>query len=83
MDDVTDRESIAELFAHKFFNSVCSNSAEIHNLLETNKDDIESLCLHSDSEPQTFINKHTHSISVIHVQEAIHKLKSTKSDCRD
>ena len=29
------------------------------------------------------INKHTHSISVIHVQEAIHKLKSAKSECTD
>ena len=57
---------------------VCSNSAEIHNLLETNKDDIELLCLHLDRDPHTLINKHTHSISVIHVQEAIHKLKSAK-----
>ena len=65
------------------YNSVSSNSAEIHNLLETNKDDIESLCLHLDRDPHTLINKHTHSISVIHVQEAIHKLKSAKSDCTD
>ena len=86
MDDVTGSESIAELFANKhdmLYNSVCSNSAEIHNLLETNKDDIESLCLHLDRDPHTLINKHTHSISVIHVQEAIHKLKSAESDCTD
>ena len=51
--------------------------------METNKDDIESLCLHLDRDPHTLINKHTHSISVIHVQEAIHKLKSAKSDCTD
>ena len=83
MDDVTGNESIAELFAHKYdmlYNSVCSNSAEIHTLLETNKNDIESLCLHLDSDPHTLINKHTHSISVIHVQEAIRKLKSAKSE---
>ena len=86
MDDVTGSESIAELFANKYdmlYNSVCSNSAEKHNLLETNKDDIESLCLHLERDPHTLINKHTHSISVIHVQKAIHKLKSDKSDCTD
>ena len=86
MDDVTGTESIAELIAHKYdmlYNSVCSNSAEIHNLLETNKDDIKSLCLHLDRDPHTLINKHTHSISVIHIREAIHKLKSAKSDSTD
>ena len=65
------------------YNSVCSNSIEIHNLLETNKDDIESLCLHLDCDPYTLINKRTQSISIIPVQEAIHKLKSAKSDCTD
>ena len=86
MDDVTGSENIAELFANKYdmlYNSLCSNSAEIHHLLETNKDDIESLCLHLDRDPHTLINKHTHSITVIHVQEAIHRLKSAKSDCTD
>ena len=47
------------------------------------EDDIEPLCLHLDRDPQTLINKHTHSIYVIHVQEAIHKLKSAKSNCTD
>ena len=47
------------------------------------ENDIESLCLHLDRDPYTLINKHTHSISVIHVQEAIHKLKSAKSVCTD
>ena len=77
---------VYELFANKYdllYNSVCSNSAEIHSLLETNKDDIEFLCLLLDRDPHTLINKHTHSISVIHVQEAIHKLKPAKSDCTD
>ena len=66
------------------YNSVCSNTTEIHHLLETNKDDIESLCLHLDRDlhTRTLINKHTHSISVIHIQEAIHELKSAKSDVR-
>ena len=72
MGDVTGSESIAKLFAHKYdmlYKSVCSNSAEIHNLLETNKDDIESLYLHLDRDPHTLIIKHTHFISVIHVQK--------------
>ena len=65
------------------YNSVCSNSAEIRNLMETNKYDIESLCLHLDRDPHTLINKHPHSLSVIHVRGAIHKIKSAKSDCTD
>ena len=31
----------------------------------------------------TLVNKHNHSIFVVHVQEAIHNLKSIKSDCKD
>ena len=41
----------------------------MHDLLETNKADIESLCLDLDCNPHVLINKHTHSISALHVQE--------------
>ena len=28
-------------------------------------------------------NRHTHTVSVKHIQDAIHKLQSAKSDCKD
>ena len=52
MDDVTWNENITQLFAHKFdvlYNSVCSNSDEMSNILDMNQADIESVCLDNDS----------------------------------
>ena len=84
MDDVTGNENITQLFAHKYdvlYNSVCSNSDEMYNILNMNQADIESVCLDSDS--HKMINKHTHTVSVRHIQDAIHKLQSAKSDCKE
>ena len=62
-------------------NSVCSNSDEMSNILNMNQADIESVCLDNDSHKR--INKHTHTVSVKHIQVAIHKLQSVKSDCKE
>ena len=59
---------------------VCSNSDEMSNILNMNQADIESVCLDNDSHKT--INKHTHTVSVKHIQDAIHKLQSVKSDCK-
>ena len=83
MDDVIGNENITQLFAHKYdalYNSVCSNSDEMSNLLNMNQADIESVCLQFDNVSHKMINKHTHTELVKHIQDAIHKLQSAKSD---
>ena len=85
VDDVTRNENITQLFAHKYdvlYNSVCSNSDEMSNLLYMNQADIESVCLQLNNDSHEMINRHTHTVSVKHIQDAIHKLQSAKSDCR-
>ena len=44
MDDVSGNESISELFAHKYnvlYNSVCSNTTQLNELLALNENDIK------------------------------------------
>ena len=86
MNDVTGNENINKLFAHKYdvlYNSVCFNSDEMSNILDMNQADIESVCLQLNNDPQEIINKHTHTVSVKQIQEAIHILQSAKSDCKE
>ena len=83
IDNVTGNENITQLFAHKYdvlYNSVCSNSDEMSNILDMNQADIESVCLDNDSHK---MYKLTHTVSVKHIQDAIHKLQSAKSDCKE
>ena len=83
MDDVSGIESISELFAHKYnvlYNSVCSNTTQLNELLALNENDIITNCSNNNT---SLINKHTHHVSVDQLQNAIHKLKSSKSDCTD
>ena len=83
MDDVSGNESISELFAHKYnvlYNSVCSNTTQLNELLALDENDIITHCSNNNT---SLINKHTHHVSVDQLQNAIHKLKSSKSDCTD
>ena len=83
MDGVSGNESISELFAHKYnvlYNSVCSNTTQLNELLALNENDIITNCSNNNT---SLINKHTHHVSVDQLQNAIHKLKSSKSDCTD
>ena len=85
IEDVTGNESISELFAHKYnvlYNSVCSNTTQLNELhvLALNENDIITNCSNNST---SLINKHTHHASVDQLQNAIHKLKSSKSDCTD
>ena len=77
MDDVSGNESISELFAHKYnvlYNSVCSKTTQLNELLALNENDIITNCFNNN----TFLsNKHTHHVSVDQLQNAIHKLKSS------
>ena len=53
MDDVTGNENITQLFTHKYdvlYNSVCSNSDEMSNLLNINQADIKCVCLQLDTD---------------------------------
>ena len=86
MDNVARNENITKLFAHKYdvlYNSVCSNSDEMSNILNMNQADIESVCLQLNNDSHDMINKHTHAMSVKHIQDAIHKLQYAKSDCKE
>ena len=83
MDDVSSNESISELFAHKYnvlYNSVCSNTTQLNELLALNENDIIANCSNNNT---SLINKNTHHVSVDQLQNAIHKIKSSKSDCTD
>ena len=67
VDNVTGNEKITILFAHKYdvlYNSVCSNSDGMSNLLNMNQADIESVCLQLNNDSHDMINKHTHTVSV-------------------
>ena len=47
MDDVSGNESISELFAHNYnvlYNSVCSATTQLNDLLALNENDIITLC---------------------------------------
>ena len=48
-----------------------------------NQADIESVWLQFNIDSHERINRHTHTGSVKHIQDAIHKLQSAKSDCKD
>ena len=50
-----------------------------------NEADIESVtvCLQFDNDSHEMINKHTHTVSVKHIQGDVHKLQSTKSNCKE
>ena len=83
MDDVSGNESISELFAHKYnvlYNSVCSNTTQLNELLALNENDIITNCSNNST---SLINKHTHHVSVDQLQNAIDNLKSSTSDCTD
>ena len=83
MDDVTGNESISELFAHKYnllFNSFCSGTTQLNELLALNENDIVTNCSNNNT---SLISKHTHHVTVDQLQNAIHKLKFSKSDCTD
>ena len=83
MDDVTGNESISELFAHKYnvlYNSVCSGTTPLNELLALNKNDIMTNCSNNNT---SLINKHCHHVTVDQFQNAIHKLTSSKSNCTD
>ena len=73
MDDVSGNESISELFAHKY-------TTQLTELLALNENNIITNCSNNNT---SLINKHTHDVSVDQLQNAIHKLKSFKSDCTD
>ena len=62
------------------YNSVCSNTTQLNELLALNKNYIITNCSNNNT---SLINKHTHHVSVDQLQNAIHKLKSSKSDCTD
>ena len=77
MDDVSGNESISELFTHKYnvlYNSVCSNTTQLNELLALNENDIITNCSNNNT---SLINKHTHHVSVDQFQNA------SKSECTD
>ena len=52
MDDVSGNESISELFAHKYnvlYNSVCSNTTQLNELLALNENDIITNCFNNNT----------------------------------
>ena len=76
MDNVTGNESISELFAHKYnvlYNSACSGTTQLHELLALNKNGIMTNCSNSNNNT-SLINKHTHHVKIDQIQNAIHKL---------
>ena len=65
------------------YNSVKYKNDEFNKFVYDNTCDINNECIPTDDHytSQSVINKHTHAIIVEHVQYAISKLKSGKSDC--
>ena len=65
------------------YNSVKYKNDEFNKFVYDNTGDINNECIPTDGHytSQSVINKHTHAITVEHVQYAISKLKSGKSDC--
>ena len=57
-----------------------SNTTQLNELLALNENDIITNCSNNNT---TLINKHTHHVSIDQLQNAIHELKSYKSDCTD
>ena len=87
MDNVVGADNVSRLFAEKYellYNSVKYKNDEFNQFVYNNTCGIVNECIHRDGHyaSQSVINKHTHANTVEHVQYAISKLKSEKSNCR-
>ena len=86
MDDVVVDDNVSKLFAEIYellYNSVKYKNDEFNKFVYHNTCDINNECIPTDDNytSQSVVNKHTHAITLEHVQYAIYKLKSGKSDC--
>ena len=86
MDDVVGDDNVSKLFAEKYellYNSVKYKNDEFNKFVYDNTCDINNECIPTDDyyTSHSVINKHAHDITIEHVQYAISKLKSGKSDC--
>ena len=64
------------------YNSVCSDTTQLNELLALNENYIMTNCSNNNTQNNNN-NNNTHHVSVDQLQNAIHKLKSSKSDCTD
>ena len=87
MDDVVGDDNVSKLFAENMNCYITLlikyKNVEFNKFVYDNACDIANKCIHTDDlyTSESMINKHTHAINVDHVQYAISKLKSGKSDC--
>lgn len=86
VDNITGDDNIAHLFAMKYnelYSSVKYDDTDLTTMLGNNDTDVRVHCLQNNNIDDTGLFTHTHVITVEHVQFAINKLKSGKSDSID
>ena len=84
IDNISGSEEISNLFLNKY--SALYNSFEqeaTNDLLIVNEEDVITHCDVNIKDEDNDVYAHTHVITVAHVKNAIHKIKSGKSDCID
>ena len=84
IDNKINDDDITQVFFDKYnilFNSVRYNYNSLNILLGDNMRDVKQHCI--DCSDDDYVYSHKHVVTIDNVQEAIHKLKSGKSDCVD
>ena len=84
IDNKINDDDITKVFFNKYnilYNSVRYNDNSLNMLLADNFSDVKQYCM--DCSDDDYVYSHKHVITIENVQEAIHKLKSGKSDCVD
>ena len=84
IDNKINDDDITKVFFDKYnilYNSVRYNDNSLNMLLADNLSDVKQHCM--DCSDDDYVYSHKHVITIENVQEAIHKLKSGKSDCVD
>ena len=84
IDNKINDDDITKVFFDKYnilYNSVRYNDNSLNMLLADNLSEVKQHCM--DCSDDDYVYSHKHVITIENVQEAIHKLKSGKSDCVD
>ena len=84
IDNKINDDDITKVFFDKYnilYNSVRYNDNSLNMFLADNMSDVKQHCMECSDDD--YVYSHKHVITIENVQEAIHKLKSGKSDCVD
>ena len=85
IDNKINDDDITQVFFDKFnilYNFVRYNDNSLNILLGDNMSDVKQYCKDC-SDDDDYVYSHKHVVAIENVQEAIHKVKSGKSDCVD